>query len=181
VYDAAEIIFTDPNLLQHDGWPVLDEVAIMRVLQALGHSSPLTPVYVTSGKLHRIESGKLVSENHQMAEPYFWQFAHDVRPAAQSLGVKGCSDCHSTDSTFLFADTPIDSAMNGHSKSNIKMVQLQKLDHTYQKLFAFSFVFRPWLKIITMASSVLIAAILLLNFFTAFAAILKSLGRNKGN
>lgn len=32
----------------------------------------------------------------------FWPLAHDVRPAAQSLGVRGCTDCHAAGAPFFF-------------------------------------------------------------------------------
>ena len=34
-----------------------------------------------------------------------WPLAHDVRPAAQSLGARGCADCHATDAPFLYGAT----------------------------------------------------------------------------
>jgi len=33
---------------------------------------------------------------------YFWPLAHDVRPASQSLGIRGCADCHSMEAPVYF-------------------------------------------------------------------------------
>jgi len=35
------------------------------------------------------------------AGPYAWPLAHNVRPAAQSLGVKGCAECHADDAAYF--------------------------------------------------------------------------------
>jgi hypothetical protein len=51
-------------------------------------------VYVTGGKAYRNNNGKLISSDHDMAEPYAWALAHDVRGAQQSLGARGCTECH---------------------------------------------------------------------------------------
>ena len=180
VYDVAETILTDPNLKQSDGWTILGEDRVMGVLKVLAQTSSLEPVYVAGGKVHRIVNDKIVSDDHRLAQPYAWQFAHDIRPAAQSLGVRGCSDCHSVDSAFLFAETPIDSSFNADHKKSVKMIEFQKLNPDYEQAFAFSFVFRPWLKITALASSAVIGAILLFSFLTAVGVVLKKLGGNKG-
>ena len=38
----------------------------------------------------------------EAAAPYTWPMAHDVRPARQALGAKGCTDCHSPDSAVQY-------------------------------------------------------------------------------
>lgn len=40
----------------------------------------------------------------EAAEPYAWPLAHNVRPAQQSLGIEGCTQCHSDQANFFFAD-----------------------------------------------------------------------------
>ena len=97
-----------------------------------------------------------------------WPIAHDVRPAAQSLGVRNCKDCHATDSPFLFGlvsgDSPLKSAAAG-----VKMIQFENLPKFPTKVFAWSFVFRPMFKIVLILASVVIIGVL------AFYA-LKALG-----
>jgi hypothetical protein len=58
--------------------------------------------YIAGGKLHRLGAGKLRAEDHAQAQPYLWPIAHDVRPATQALGAKGCQDCHSTEAAIFF-------------------------------------------------------------------------------
>ena len=53
------------------------------------------PVYVAGGKAYRLSGdGQLEVFQHEAAEPYAWKLGHDVRPARQSLGIGGCTDCH---------------------------------------------------------------------------------------
>ncbi|MHB8897573.1 MAG: cytochrome c3 family protein, partial [Thermoguttaceae bacterium] len=47
------------------------------------------PVFVSAGKAYRLSGEDSVETfEHPAAEPYAWKFAHDVRPARLSLGVK---------------------------------------------------------------------------------------------
>ena len=64
------------------------------------------PVYVAGGTLYKLAAGgnALAAMNHPSAAPYSWAFAHDVRPASQSLGARGCSDCHDENSNFFFGN-----------------------------------------------------------------------------
>ncbi len=55
------------------------------------------------------------------------------------------------------------------------MVEFQDVDATYMKLFAVSFIFRPWLKAAAIAASVILGAILLLYALKALARITKIL------
>ncbi|MGB7159464.1 MAG: hypothetical protein WBD40_15460, partial [Tepidisphaeraceae bacterium] len=56
------------------------------------------PVYVTGGKAYkRTSDGKSIEPfAHPSAEPYAWPLGHDVRPAAQALGARGCVECHAS-------------------------------------------------------------------------------------
>jgi hypothetical protein len=58
-------------------------------------------VYIAGGKLHKLDGDTLIAIDHVAAAPYAWPLAHDVRPAGQSLGVRGCMDCHASDSPFI--------------------------------------------------------------------------------
>jgi hypothetical protein len=53
------------------------------------------PVFITGMKAYkRGAGGKLETFFHIAASPYAWPLAHDVRPAQQSLGARGCVECH---------------------------------------------------------------------------------------
>ncbi len=62
-----------------------------------------------------------------MAEPYLWPIAHDVRPAAQSLGVRRCEDCHSTGSPFFFGKVLVDSPVEGKGGVFRKMMDMYEV------------------------------------------------------
>ncbi|OQA00814.1 MAG: hypothetical protein BWY71_00613 [Planctomycetes bacterium ADurb.Bin412] len=121
------------------------------------------PAYICGGKMYQLnDAGALVSQEHEAARPYLWPLAHDVRPASQSLGVRGCPDCHTNDAPFYQAALAIDSPLPSDRDLFKRMIHFLPLDETYVSLFNSSFVFRPMLKTVAFAASALIAAILLL-------------------
>jgi hypothetical protein len=177
VRQAAEMI-TARALLRLGDWPSLSEERITEDLVFASGSQAIEgqAVYVSGGKLYRLDgSGQLVAENHPAAGPYLWPIAHDVRPAAQSLGSRACEDCHATDSVFFFADVEIDSPVASEQGSTKKMVEFQGLDPVYTKAFAFSFVFRPWLKVVALGSCAILGAVFLLYGLKALACLARVL------
>jgi hypothetical protein len=164
-------------------WPALSTERIAEDLAFASNSGAIDgqAVYICGGKLYRLDdSGQLVIEDHPAAKPYLWPIGHDVRPAAQSLGIRGCGDCHSANSSFFFGDVEVDTPMTAEQGSVKKMVEFQNLNPTYTKLFAMSFVFRPWLKVVSLTSCVVLAGVLLLYALKALACITKALtGKEK--
>jgi hypothetical protein len=159
-------------------WLSLTEKQIIEVLTLLSVEESIegTAVYISGGKLYRLDDkGKLTAVEHAAAWPYRWPIAHNVRPAAQSLGVHGCQDCHSTDSPFFFGRVAVDSTLASEREEVKKMVEFQDVDPVYIKAFAVSFVFRPWLKVAALASCAVLAAVLLLYALKALACITKVL------
>lgn len=163
------------NLQPLDNWPDLTNEDIRKVLElfSLNDSIEGEPVYICGGKLYRIDKGRLIACEHSTAEPYLWPFAHDVRPVAQSLGARGCEDCHSVDMPFFFGSVAVDSPVVGERDFAKKMVEFQDVDPFYTKVFALSFMFQPWLKVITLASCAVLAAVLLLYGLKALFCIAK--------
>jgi hypothetical protein len=165
------------ELPQTGDWPDLTEEHIAKGLKSLQKAGHDKPVYVTAGKVYRLDdSGNLHSEQgHPAAEPYLWPIAHPVRPAAQSLGVRRCEDCHSTDAPFFFGQVAVDSPIVSERDSAKRMVEFQDINAFYAWAFAFSFVFRPWLKVVTLGSCAILAGVLLLYALRALACIAKAL------
>jgi len=156
-------------------WPELTTEYIAEGLKALVKSAKGTPVYISGGKLYQLDdSGKLSEEEHFAAQPYLWPIAHNVRPAAQSLGIRYCTDCHATDGPFFFGDVTVDSPIVA-ARGAKKMVEFLKVRPFYTKAFAFSFVFRPWMKIIALGSCAVLAVVLLLYALKALACVVKAL------
>lgn len=135
---------------------------ISDILGALaGDAAKGQPVFVAAGKLHRLDNGKLVSEEHAAAKPYAWPLAHDVRPAGQALGVRGCADCHSLDSPIYFGKVTPRGPVETASASAKPMWALRGDNETLASTFAFTFKFRPMLKCVCFSSALVIGAILL--------------------
>jgi hypothetical protein len=155
-------------------WPTVTIEQIGEVLESL-KATESEAVYICGGKLYRLDNkGKLTTTEHNAAKPYLWPIAHDVRPAAQSLGARRCQDCHSIDSPLFFADVEIDTPV-ASEKGSVKMIEFQELNPAYMKLFAFSFIFRPYLMVFAICASVILAAVLLLYAFKALAYIIRML------
>ena len=134
---------------------------VQPVLEALSvDKSKGEPVFIAAGKMYRLEGAKLKSEEHQAARPYVWALAHDVRPASQSLGARGCADCHSNDSPLYFgtvlARGPVDPA-RGLSKT---AWELRGENKTVVSTFASTFALRPLLKCIAFASAIIVLGVL---------------------
>ena len=168
-------VFADANRPTSGDWPELTSEHIAKGLKALAKSVKGTPVYISAGKLYKLDdSDTLSEEEHPTAKPYLWPIAHNVRPAAQSLGIRYCTDCHTTDGPFFFGDVSVDSPIVA-ARETKKMVEFVKVRPFYTKAFAFSFVFRPWMKIIALGSSAILAGVLLLYALKMLACIAKVL------
>jgi hypothetical protein len=181
---TAGEIFAKGKLSISGGWLSLNTEHIAEALKKLssGKSVEGRPVYIAGGKLYYLDdAGKLCQEeNHPAAQPYLWPIAHDVRPAAQSLGVSSCGDCHSTDAPFFFGTVAIDSPIVAERDLSKEMVEFQGINRSYAWAFAFSFIFRPLLKIVSLCSSAILAVVLILYVFQGLARILNLLsGKNQ--
>jgi hypothetical protein len=147
-----------------------------RQIQQALESFPAEPskgeaVFIAAGKIYRVEKGVLHSSEDPAAKPYAWALAHDVRPAAQALGARGCADCHASDAPMYFATVaargPVE-ATNGLRK---EMWDMRGDDKTVASFFAFTFHFRPLLKVLVFAAALVVLAVLLLYGLRGLGAI----------
>ena len=163
-------------------WPELTDDHIVKGLSALASSGSLQgkAVYISGGILYSLDdSGKLSEQkDHPAAKPYLWPLAHDVRPAAQALGIRYCTDCHGTKAPFFFGNVNIDTPIVAARQSK-KMVAFEDISPSYAWAFAFSFVFRPWMKLAVLASCAVIAFVLLLYALKALTCVVKTLAGEK--
>jgi len=179
VESAREFVGTvtvEQRPLPSGDWLGLTEEQIGKTLSAMAEGpTEGRPVYIAGGKLYRLDdSGELAARRHPAAGASMWPIAHNVRPAAQSLGVGSCQDCHATDGPFFFADVEVDSPVAG-GRDSVKMIDFQGLKPFYVKAFAWSFVFRPWLKLVILASCAGLACVLVLYALRALALVFKVL------
>jgi hypothetical protein len=135
--------------LREGAWPRFTEAQIAGILADLAAAFPEAgePVYVAGGKILGSPDGSGVTgRRHADAQPYRWALAHDVRPATQSLGVRGCSDCHSPGAPFLFAEVTAPVPFDFTAGTTVQMTALQDASGLQARVFAFSFLFRPLVK-----------------------------------
>lgn len=175
---TGNILYHKLELPESATWPELTEEIVTQVLGVLAskNSDDSRVVYICGGKLYRLDdSGKLTEQEHLAAQPYAWPIAHDVRPAAQALGVRSCRDCHATDAPFFFGAVEVDSPLTSQAGRVKIMADFEDIDPVYAKAFAFSFVFRPWLKVVTLLACGVLVAILLLYGLRALACLVEVL------
>lgn len=151
--------------IQGKPWAALTDEQVGKVLGAMTGAKEVVgePVYVSGGKLYRrLADGKVAAAEHSAAKPYAWPLAHDVRPAAQSLGVRGCSDCHASNGPIHFAKVVAQGPVAPAQALTKAMYELRGDNGLLAWLFAFTFNFRLMLKIISFGSAAVLAGILIL-------------------
>lgn len=149
----------------------LTEEQVAAVLAALA-AGPAAPGqdgtafgYVSGGRLFRLDrQGKLVSGKHAAAEPVTWPLAHDVRPAQQALGWKGCGDCHSADADFFFGGVAGRGPLLTGRVEKRSAVSLMRVGGVHQRLFGLTFAVRPLLKFVLGACGFVLGGLLLIAF-----------------
>jgi hypothetical protein len=117
-------------------------------------------VFIAAGKLYRLDHAKLVAEENNAAKPYAWALAHDVRPATQALGAKGCADCHSSDSPMYFATVAARGPVEPTNALFKGMWEMRGDNKTMASFFAYTFTFRLMLKCIVFACAFIVLAVL---------------------
>jgi hypothetical protein len=152
----------------------LTEGQVAAVLAALDAGGTKDPVYISSGKLFRLDGrGGLSAEDSAAAEPVAWPMAHQVRPARQSLGWNGCTDCHSVASDFFFDRVEGRGPLLTSKAPSSAGVSSMGLSNPYHRLFGLSYLGRPYFKIVLAIAAFLIGAVLL-------TALVQAVGRLSG-
>ncbi|KAF0151788.1 MAG: signal peptide protein [Ignavibacteria bacterium] len=170
------------TLLNYGKWHTISDSMIISVLKKLNQNSEKDNssfVYITGGIVIELEKNKLRKSEHESASAYSWPKAHSVRPASQALGANGCDDCHSTNSNFLYGKVNVVSSLKSQKDSLITMTKFLDLNTVYQKVFSFSFFFRPWLKGIIIISFVLVLFVFLIYSAKAILAITRTVTKDK--
>lgn len=136
------------------------------------------PVFVSAGKVYRLTGEDTVeSFEHQAAKPYMWKFAHDVRPARQSLGVKGCYDCHTLGAPlFESTVTAVGQAPDDEPVSHT-MHELAGYDKLKIDAWAVSFLGRKAFKYFGYAAMAVVGLVLLAYTLRGITALLALIHR----
>ncbi len=128
--------------------------------------------YISGGRLFRLDGkGKLVPERHPSAAPVTWPLAHNVRPAQQSLGWIGCTDCHSAGSDFFFAEVEGTGPLLTVEVTSLTATSFMKLSGLFQRLFGLSFVVRPAFKVLLAVCAVVAGSLVFIGFLLALGRI----------
>ena len=167
------------NLIDEFEWELEKDTSVLENWLGFRYVEPEPePVYVAGGRLYSLSNGLVESTDHDAAEPYKWPIAHDVRPAAQSLGSNGrCADCHDKDSPFIFGQVEVDTPIKPAEKQSVAMTEFGELDRGYYQMFAFTFLFRPWLKVVVILSCILLGMVLLLYALKGLDTVIKAAGK----
>jgi hypothetical protein len=110
VQRAAAKVFGRSKPKHAPAGPLTDEEIVVMFMQftAARKGGAGEVVYVRDGCILRVDPedaqrlAVVDNANAEAARPYLWPIAHDVRPASQSLGIRGCTDCHSTNAPIYF-------------------------------------------------------------------------------
>ena len=124
-------------------------------------SSNGEPVFIAAGKLYRIENGALSARENPAGKPYAWALAHDVRPASQALGARGCADCHASDSPMYFSTVSARGPVEAKDDLTREMWEMRGDNRSTASFFAFTFYFRPMLKCIVFAAAFVVLCVLM--------------------
>jgi hypothetical protein len=154
----------------------LTEEQVSWVLRSLSQKvdEGATYVYVAGGKIFSLDDeGKLAGSKHPAAEPVVWPLGHLVRPAQQSLGINGCTDCHSESSAFFFSKVEGTAPLLSDKFEKRSAHTFMSLNKPYQKLFGLSFRVRPILKVVLFVVAVILGSMI-------FLMLVVILGRSTG-
>ncbi len=155
------------------GSDALTEAQINLVLAALGEDGKVA--YISGGMLHARSGDSLSASEHEDAKPYAWTMGHDVRPAQQALGAGGCTDCHSKDAPFFFAEVAPVSPANVALASAVPMLKLEQFDEAKVNGWITSAKLRNPTVYIAIVLAGIIGFALLRYAFVALEAILRAI------
>ncbi|MGH7494984.1 MAG: hypothetical protein ACREOO_21640, partial [bacterium] len=179
----ADTLFAGIDSTRAGNWLTLKEDQIAQILQRLASadSNRSAAGYVAGGKLYRLNrSGKLTKENHAAAQPYSWALGHDVRPASQSLGIRGCDDCHAINAPFYFSQLKVDSPLAAdRGSAYYAMADFADLNGLYARFFALTFWLRPVLKLLMICSGAILTGVLLWHALQGLGSLMKAAGEFK--
>ncbi|MCK4340556.1 MAG: hypothetical protein KAY37_02385 [Phycisphaerae bacterium] len=105
----------------------------------------VAPVFIRQAE-GVIAPHRLVEPLSEGFEPYAWPLAHDVRPAAQALGARDCTDCHALDSPINFGWATVADDPSGQPPTDRLMLFLRGDDELLARTWAWGFVLRPVFK-----------------------------------
>ena len=163
-------------------WPQVSDSLIYQILDTLRSAGLAAdePVFTAGGKIFR-QADRYGLKEIDAADlgPDIWPLAHDVRPASQSLGSEGCNECHGNTSAFFFSLIKIDSPLPAHRHDPVTMSVFQQKSSLQRRIFAASFLFRPWLKGLLIALTSLPILLIFIYIFRGINAVMEYIKREE--
>lgn len=175
IEDTIRPLLSLDSLFNFGEWPVISDsvlIAMLDTLQSFG-SIQGEPVFVSNGKMFRIEGGKLKTSETKRGKAYSWSTAHTVRPAKKALGANGCQDCHSVNSPFFSGKIAVISSLESQTGRTMTMSNFENRSQFYQSVFSLTFFFRSWLKVLIILSALVIFIVVVGYAFRGFKSISK--------
>ena len=161
------------------GWQKFTDEQVAKILAELSSQGAVEgkAVYICGGKMYsQGDDGKLVAAEHSSASAFMWPIGHNVRPAAQSLGIGGCGDCHAMNKPFFFGKVAVDSPVVSKAVF-VEMIKFAGVNKAYTKLFASSLLFYRFVAVISVVACFIAAAIIAVYAFAGLIRILKTAAR----
>lgn len=66
------------------------------------------PALIKGGKIYKLAGNWVTHYEDHQAETHGFSLTHNVRPASEAIGAKGCDECHSKGSNFFYRKVLID-------------------------------------------------------------------------
>ncbi|GMU37699.1 MAG: hypothetical protein KJ057_09960 [Phycisphaerae bacterium] len=129
----------------------------LKALQTAAAESE-SPAYVAFQRVYTLgPDGSLVSTSDEAGAAYAWPIAHDVRPARQSLGAGGCTDCHADDAP-MYAGRIVDASLAANPDApRTTMQELRGADVGLARAWNRSMRLREAFKVAAFAAVALVA------------------------
>ncbi|MFO1054419.1 MAG: hypothetical protein U1F36_19535 [Planctomycetota bacterium] len=137
--------------------------------------SDATPVYVSGGRAWRLaaDGESLESVATTAADPVSWPVAHDVRPARDALGARGCTECHAGDSPFVHGRLTAHTIVPDTQPPTQTMADAMGLDPVLVQTWETSFRGRDAFKWATLAALSIAALVLAVHALALLVALLR--------
>jgi len=135
-----------------------DEAAIKAGLKTLAGAGITSPLYYREGLIHQLDAGAMVSERSWMQG---WPLGHDVRPAADSLGVTGCAECHAADAPMYVGRIDPEGRPRFTAVADLRQQEFFDDDPALTAAWNLGFAQRPAFKVFAFAAVGLTVFILL--------------------
>lgn len=118
--------------------------------------------YVSAGYIFTLgRDGRVEAEKSEAAAPVTWPLAHNVRPVQQSLGWKGCSDCHTAGSKFFFGAAEGTGPLITTKVDSKTAASFMHIGGLFHRVFGLTFAVRPFAKIVLGLAIVITGVVLL--------------------